>query len=120
MVFPKDGQLAILDRESRKILRSVPLANWQGLLAGWSPDGKRIAYGSFGGANQVGLWLMDVETARRTLIADGPWTMPAWSPDGSKFSFQFRAPGESSIWIVDAKELEKLKPEASPAVAPTK
>ncbi len=37
--------------------------------------------------------------------------MPVWSPDGSKFTFQYRGPGESSIWIVDAAELAKLKPE---------
>jgi eukaryotic-like serine/threonine-protein kinase len=108
----KDGRLAIDDVASGKTMRTLPLTGWQGLFPGWSPDGKQVAFGSFGGTNQVGLWLLDVETGRKTLIGDGPWTMPVWSPDGSKFTFQYRGPGEKSIWMVDAKELAKLKPES--------
>jgi eukaryotic-like serine/threonine-protein kinase len=105
------AQLAIDDIASRNTVQTCQLPGWQGLLPGWSPDGKQVAFGSYGGTNQVGLWLLDVENGRKTLIVDGPWTMPVWSPDGSKFTFQFRGPGKSSIWMVDAKELAKLKPE---------
>jgi hypothetical protein len=86
------------------------LSGWQGCFPAWSPDGKQVAIGSIGGTNQVGLWLLDIETGRKTLIADGPWTLPVWSPDGTKFTFQYRGPGENSIWIINAKELARQKP----------
>jgi hypothetical protein len=45
------------------------------------------------------------------------WTLPIWSPDGSKFTFQHRGLQEASIWIVDAKVLGSLKTNIEPASA---
>jgi WD40 repeat protein/tRNA A-37 threonylcarbamoyl transferase component Bud32 len=109
----KNGLLVIGDiasDETLRVCRQFPGLN--AYLPGLSPDGKQVGFSSSGGANQGGLWLLDVESGRKTLIANGPWAMPIWSPDGNKFTFQYRGPGKWSIWIVDAKELAKLKPES--------
>ena len=120
MAHLKDGQLAITEIPSGKTLRTFAVPGWHGLLPGWSPNGKQVAFGSHGFyidaggllvSEAVGLWLMDMDSGRVTLIGEGPWTMPVWSPDGSKFSFLHRGLRKSSIWIVDAKELVNLKPE---------
>jgi Tol biopolymer transport system component len=40
-------------------------------------------------------------------VAEGPLTVPAWSPDGSRLAFDWRAVGGSEIWMIENKELEK-------------
>ncbi len=113
----KGQRLVIDDIATGRTLRACPLPGWDGLIANWSPDGKQVAFGRSDDSNRVGLWLLDAQSGGRTLIAAGPWTMPIWSPDGSKFTFQDRRPGQKAIWIVEAKDLAKLKPwaEESPA-----
>jgi eukaryotic-like serine/threonine-protein kinase len=114
MAFFGDGNLTVIDRKTDKIVLTLPLAGWQGLIASWSPDGKKVAYGGYGITNSDGLWIYDFETKQQLKVADGPWTSPIWSPDGSKFTFQFRTANEVSIWMVDAKILGTLKTKSEP------
>jgi serine/threonine protein kinase/WD40 repeat protein len=114
VVFFGDHNLTITDRKTDKTVLTLPLAGWEGLIASWSPDGKQIAYGSYGVDSSDGLWIYDFETKRQLKVADGPWTCPIWSPDGSKFTFQLRGPQEASIWMVDAKVLDSLKANNKP------
>ena len=100
IVYFMNGNLTITDRETDKTVLTLPLDGWDGLSASWSPDAKRIAYGSYGFDNVVGLWIYDLETKRQVKVADGPWTAPAWSPDDTKFTFQLRTQEENSIWMV--------------------
>jgi Tol biopolymer transport system component len=99
----RDGNVLIIDRQSGKALQSFP----DSVLC-WSPDSKQIVYGS---EEKNGLWLLDVETGRKVRVIEGPLTNPAWSGDGSKFCFEYSGKCRKSIWIIDAKELAKLKPE---------
>jgi len=115
----KDGKLTIVDCRSGRSAQSVALDGWNGLLASWSPDGKQVAYGSFGGANRVGLWILDVASGRKIMVAEGPLTMPAWSPDGTKFGFQAREEGGSgSVWMIDGKTLADLQSRLQAAPLP--
>jgi tetratricopeptide (TPR) repeat protein len=106
--FESTFTLNIVDVASGNVIRTCPLPGWRLLIAGWSPDGKQIAFGS-ALSKPVGLWLMDVETGRKAQVADGPWTTPVWSPDGRKFTFRYSGSDTNSIWIVDSKELPSLK-----------
>jgi Tol biopolymer transport system component len=106
----KSRRLEIDDIASGELQRALPLPNWNGVLVSWSPDGKQVAFGGGGDFGRAGLWLLDLQTGRRMLVAAGQWSLPVWSPDGSKFTFQYRGPGQRAIWIVDAQELARLKP----------
>ncbi len=82
----------------------------RGGLAGWSADGTQVGYGGFGYDDRVGLWIYDVQSGKSKKILDGPCTMPAWSPDGSKLVFDFRPDrNRHEIWMIETKSLEKRK-----------
>lgn len=85
-----------------------PLATFaKGGFPGWSPDGKQIAYGGFGYADQGGLWIYDLPTQKTRKIVGGPCTMPAWSKDGSKLVFDVRAAqNRHEVWMLDTKALK--------------
>ena len=107
-------ELVVLDIQTRKPLAKRHLGKWRGILAGWSPDGKLLGYGEYGGSSMVGLWLMKVETGQVVQVAEGPYTAPAWSPGGSKLAFDRRGSESSEIWMIQTQDLEKLwdaKPE---------
>ena len=109
VAFPRDGKLTVIECKTGKTVQSCALDGWNGLLASWSPDGKQIAFGNFGGPNPVGLWLLDVASGRRVMVADGPCTMPAWSANGAKFAYQVRDGDYNAIWTIDEKTLAGLK-----------
>ena len=69
----------------------------------WAPDGKRIAYASWGRDQLPTIWVMRRDgTARRKLTSPGKGgtDMPAWSPDGHTIAF--RAGFPEVIWLMDA------------------
>jgi formylglycine-generating enzyme required for sulfatase activity len=101
-------ELVVLDIQTRKPLANRHLGKWPGFLAGWSPDGKLLGYGTYGGDSMIGLWMTNVDTAQVVRVAEGPFTAPAWSPDGSKLAFDRRGNDGWEIWMLDTKELEKL------------
>lgn len=73
-----------------------------GGLASWSPDGKRIAYGSFAGLiKPTGVWLADMETGRARRIVGGKAWKPAWSKDGKQLLYLL----DNDVYIVDADKL---------------
>jgi Tol biopolymer transport system component len=98
--------LVVLDIQAGKPIAKRHLGKWSRFVAGWSPDGKLLGYGE--GDSMVGLWLMNVETGQVVQVAEGPFTAPAWSPDGSILAFDRRANDGWDIWMIETKELEKL------------
>jgi hypothetical protein len=65
----------------------------------FSPDGRWVAFpGRFGRreGEEQGLWVVDVETGERRLVAEGVFDAPRWSPDGQKIAVvQFVGPVET-------------------------
>ncbi len=51
----------------------------------WSPDGKKIAYGSFTEDGDMDIWVVDFETKIFTRLTDYPAmdSFPAWEPTGA-------------------------------------
>ena len=71
----------------------------------WSPDGRKIAYGSIGNGKS---WVavMDADGSNRRPIAEGS-PDPDWSPDGSQIAFSHPSPSadghiQSQILLMNA------------------
>ncbi|MBI4538976.1 MAG: PD40 domain-containing protein [Gemmatimonadetes bacterium] len=89
VVADGDNQLAVLDVESGKLERKLPVAE-VGAIANpaWSPDGRTIAFsGARGGISD--LYVLDLATGEvRQLMHDRYADFqPAWSPDGRTIAF---------------------------------
>src|SRR5262249_43390411 len=54
----------------------------------WSPDSRWIVFPATFGTlfKEEGLWLIEVGTGKRRLIAPGQFAAPVWSPDGKKLA----------------------------------
>jgi TolB protein len=67
----------------------------------WSPDGQRIAFGSYGRTTGEGLYVMNRDGGDMQLVSSlFSATGPDWSPDGLQIAFA--AGGLESIYLVDA------------------
>jgi WD40 repeat protein len=101
-------RMGVVEWESGKTVGAWPLPPGQGMLAAWSPDGKRIAFGGWGAHDPSGLWVLQLDTGEAVRVLSGTCTMPAWSPDGTRMSFDLRLATGSQIWVIDTKVLDTL------------
>ena len=74
----------------------------------WSPDGRWLVFPAIFGEEEgddQGLWLIDPEFGDLRMIAEGGFSVPAWSPDGQRFVVvQFLGPAsdrEHRLVILD-------------------
>lgn len=69
----------------------------------WSPDGSKIAYVSFEGDGLPKIYVHDLGTAKRRVVAQyrGINGAPAWSPDGQKLAITLSKDGNPEIYTVD-------------------
>lgn len=104
VAYGQGKSLAVVEIATKKIVRTWPTPGWTGHLAAWSPDGRSIAFGSYGGDPGNGLWVLDLRTGRARLALRGPYTMPCWSADGKRLACDWRR-GEEHIEIFDAEPL---------------
>ena len=51
---------------------------------------------------------MNVETRKVIQVTEGPFTAPAWSPDGAKLAFDRRGEEGYEIWMLQTKDLDRL------------
>ena len=72
----------------------------------WSPDGKRIAFGSDrkGDLVKVDIYVMDADGGNQRRLTnnlhyDGT---PSWSPDGKRIAFSSSRDGNGNIYVMDA------------------
>lgn len=102
----KDGdEVQVIEMKTGKTLHTCPAEGWRGFLAGWSPDGKRLAFGPFGG-EEGGLWVLEMAGGQSRQLLPGWSTLPCWSPDGSRLAFDFRSRVLGyKVWVLDTKAL---------------
>jgi Tol biopolymer transport system component len=93
----------------------------------WSPDGSRIAFGSFAEGRQS-IHVIDADGNGERRVSPGGYDSddmePAWSPDGGQIAFASTRPSNASwrIWVMnaDGSGLRQLTDEfsTSPAWSP--
>jgi eukaryotic-like serine/threonine-protein kinase len=79
--------------------KSEPIVSFKAPFAGprLSPDGRRIAYSTFGVEKQV--WIYDLERGTVTrLTFDGAAIGPIWTPDGRRVVFGWAKAGDQKIY----------------------
>jgi hypothetical protein len=72
----------------------------KGVAPSWSPDGKRIAYGTNYGGVGTRLYVMSSDGSYRREV--GPsGAFPKWSPDGLRLVFNWPCSGSKGAWPAD-------------------
>ena len=105
VAYRSGARLILAECATGKILKEYPMLGGRGFLGNWSPDGKSIGYGGYGHHDTPGLWILDVETGGVRQLSKGFFTMPEWSPDGTKLAVGLRLRDGFQVWMIDAKAL---------------
>ena len=118
-IWSPDGQLILFSAEDRSKLYSteVPQSDvfivnvdgsaptnltddngWDGSPS-WSPDGRRIAFGS-----SRDIYMMNADGSGVTQLTDDPSSdsQPSWSPDGRRIAFLSNRDGDYNIYVMNA------------------
>lgn len=100
--------VADADGHNSKAILSVP---YPIMSPHWSPDGKKIAYVSFGG-HRSSINVITLETGKSEQLTRFPGinSAPSWSPDGQKLAIVLSKDGAPKIYVLDlnTKELRRL------------
>jgi Tol biopolymer transport system component len=102
------SDLIIQQIDDAKVLRRFVLPKGNGMLGGWSPDGREFGFGGWNAVDPMPCIILDVETGLARQVASRGLTMPAWSPDGTKITFDLRLSTGTEIWMMDAEAIKKL------------
>ena len=88
--------LAVVSRDGRPLRTVAADRPW---TPRFSPDGRRVAYGAFGGRQTSDLWVADVDagTTRRLTDDGADSNDPQWSPDGKVLAYSANAPGGKDV-----------------------
>jgi WD40 repeat protein len=108
VAYKSGSDLVIQQVEDGKIAKRYVLPQGTGLLGGWSPDSRQFGFGGWNADDRMPCIILDVETGLARQVAAHGLTMPAWSPDGTKITFDLRFRTETEIWMIDAEVVKKL------------
>lgn len=110
LFFRKDNisQIALVDATSGEV-RVLKSLNWvYPKRMEISPDGKWIAYDSFGGdkPGPRDIYMLAMDGSRESKVVEGPGEdlFPSWSPDGNQIVFASDRSGTMDAWTLRIEE----------------
>jgi len=92
-----DLMLSVVDRAGRPVRTIEADRPW---TPRFSPDGRRVAYGAFGGERRTSdLWVTEIDkgTTRRLTNDGDDSNDPQWSADGATIAYSAGAPGGKDV-----------------------
>jgi Tol biopolymer transport system component len=97
-------EIFLMDTSGNNVVR-LTINNFTDRDPSWSPDGSRIAWGSYGGGADTssGIWTMNKDGTDQTRIAsEGGY--PSWSPDGGQIVYYQTNTGgmTGTLWIMNS------------------
>jgi eukaryotic-like serine/threonine-protein kinase len=118
------GGLFVMGRTGELVRQVSDTGYWPA----WSPDGRRLAYGThqtvdapfaYGGGSSV--WTLDLASGRRTKLTDLDGTQPSWSPNDARIAFWGVDPATQNrdIWTVPAGGGSAVRVTDDPAIDAT-
>ncbi len=107
-VYRRGDDLVIQQVDDGKVAKRFVLPWGGGIFGGWSPDCREFGFGGLNANDPMPCIIVDVETGLARQVASRWLTMPAWSPDGAKITFDLRLPTATVIWMMDAEAIRKL------------
>ena len=108
LAYRSDENLVIQRLDSGKAALRFVLPKGDGILGGWSPDSREFGFGGWNAGDPMPCIILDVETGVARQLASRRLTLPAWSPDGTKITFDLRLSTGTEIWIVAAAVIKKI------------
>jgi len=108
VAYKSGGDLVIQQLDDKKVAKRFVLPKGDGMLGAWSPDNREFGFGGWNPGDPMPCIILDVETGLARQVASRRLTMPAWSPDGSKITFDLRLSSGTEIWMIDADAIKKL------------
>jgi Tol biopolymer transport system component len=90
--------LAIVDRTGRPLREIAANRPW---TPRFSPDGRRVAYGAFGGRSTSDLWVTDVDagTTNRLTDDDNDSNDPQWNAKGTTVAYSVTADDGKDLFV---------------------
>ena len=108
VAYKSGGDLVIQQLDDGKVAKRFVLPQGNGMLGGWSPDSREFGFGGWNADDPMPCIILNVETGMARQVASRWLTMPAWSPDGSKITFDLRLGSGTEIWMIAAEAIKKL------------
>ena len=56
--------------------------------------------------SECGVCIVDLKTKACKKIAAGRYTMPFWSPDGSRIAMDYRREPVLEVWVMETKDVK--------------
>ena len=108
VAYKNGGDLVIQNLDDGKVARRFVLPPGIGVLGGWSPDNREFGFGGWNAGDPMPCIILDVESGLARQVASRGLTLPAWSPDGTKITFDLRLSTGTEIWMIDAAAIKRL------------
>ncbi|MGO9112624.1 MAG: hypothetical protein ACLP9L_25615 [Thermoguttaceae bacterium] len=108
VAYKSGGDLVIQQMDDAKVAKRFALPKGNGMLGGWSPDSREFGFGGWNADDPMPCIILDVETGLARQVASRSLTLPAWSPDWARITFDLRLGTGTEIWMIDAEAVKKL------------